>query len=65
MSALLMKNELINEILSAIIEIKNKFPQQYEYLNETSAMSIYHGKSISVRELKKYLESLKTLLETF
>jgi len=56
-------NQLMQEITLLTTEMETKYPELYQYLDETPmSLDETKGKAISVTDLEQYLETLKTQL---
>lgn len=57
-------NQLMQEIIQLTTEIETNFPELYIYLEETPlSLGETEEKTISTKDLKQYLETLKSQLQ--
>ena len=57
-------NQLMQEIIHLTNEIETKYPELYKYLGETPLdLGESKEKTISINDLKQYLETLKSQLQ--
>lgn len=54
--------ELSNKILAVTMEMKDKFPEVYKYLSESSIFDFSNNKTLSSNDFKKYLNTIESQL---
>jgi hypothetical protein len=60
------ETELNQKILNIIIQIESKFPELVKFLGEMPVKCIHSPKEIiSIKDLKEYYDSLKSLFDNY
>lgn len=57
--------ELTDEILVVTMEIKGKFPELYQFLDETPSFSSINNKGIEPGNLEEYLNTIRSQLRDY
>ncbi len=57
--------ELTDEILVITMEIRDKFPELYQFLDETPSFSSINNKGIESNSLEEYLNTIRLQLKDY